>query len=272
MTRRPLSTLLVLWLGGNLVQGYVVRGAPSFDELTNTPDIVSIKVPANPGATTPVPDDANKAPNSDLEKRIAVLKENMKLHNFEEIDSQIQAIRKVAPDFNSRPYLDLVNGFKLDSKRRLDKARRLAMRGDLEDAMSEFEAAAEEWPGNPDLQNVASHTFGAEDKRSLSTPPNDDGSAVQGDVAAPPMPSSNAQTEDAIPIKSLITQSQDRVQLSHEIEPVPSADLLEGAAGILREELRRGMVGEDRERLGWDFEGVGARGEDGSAKKAPSGS
>jgi hypothetical protein len=57
-----------------------------------------------------------------------------------------------------------------------------------------------------------------------------------------------------------------------QLEPVPPAGLLEGAAGISIREGCPGMVGEDRERLGWDFEGVGARGEDGSAKKAPSGS
>jgi hypothetical protein len=41
------------------------------------------------------------------------------------------------------------------------------------------------------------------------------------------------------------------------MEPVPSAGPLEGAARILGGESRPGMMGEDREQLGWDFEGMG---------------
>jgi hypothetical protein len=63
----------------------------------------------------------------------------------------------------------LVNGIKLESQLRLGKARLLAQGGALTEAMQEFQTAAEEWPGNPDLRTSASGFFNTEDLQNQST-------------------------------------------------------------------------------------------------------
>jgi tetratricopeptide (TPR) repeat protein len=101
--------------------------------------------------------------------KLSVLKNQLESRDFEQVDGQIAAIQKIATDFDATKPLALVNGVKLESRLRLGKARLLAEGGQLDLAMQEFQTAAEEWPGNPDLQNSATGFFNNEDVQNQST-------------------------------------------------------------------------------------------------------
>ncbi len=114
-------------------------------------------------------------PRTDKEKvgtfltKLDVLKNQLEVRDFEQVEGQIGDIKKIASDFDSTKPLALVNGIKLESRLRLGKAKLLAQGGRLSDAMLEFQTAAEEWPGNPDLQTSASTFFNSEDLQNQST-------------------------------------------------------------------------------------------------------
>jgi hypothetical protein len=101
--------------------------------------------------------------------KLDVLKNEIEVRDFEKIDSQIADIKKVANDFDDTKPEALVNGIKLSSRLRLGKAKLLAQQGELNDAMKEFQTAAEEWPGNPDLITTSNKFFGTEDVVNQST-------------------------------------------------------------------------------------------------------
>jgi hypothetical protein len=95
--------------------------------------------------------------------KIDVLKNQIESRVFEQVPDQVAAIQKLASDFDSTKPIALVNGVKLESELQLGKAKLLAQQGELTDAMKEFSDAAEEWPGNPDLQTASKTFFGTED-------------------------------------------------------------------------------------------------------------
>jgi len=101
--------------------------------------------------------------------KLDVLKNQLEVRDFEQVEAQITDIKKVASDFDSTKPLAMVNGIKLESRLRLGKARLLAQGGHLTEAMEAFQTAAEEWPGNPDLQTSAAGFFTAEDLQNQST-------------------------------------------------------------------------------------------------------
>lgn len=101
--------------------------------------------------------------------KLDVLKNQLEVRDFEQVEGQIGDIKKIATDFDSTKPLALVNGIKLESRLRLGKAKLLAQGGRLSEAMLEFQTAAEEWPGNPDLQTSASTFFNSEDLQNQST-------------------------------------------------------------------------------------------------------
>jgi hypothetical protein len=105
----------------------------------------------------------------DFLDKIDVLKNQLEVRDFEQVEGQIDSIKKVAADFDSTKPMALVNGIKLESQLRLGKARLLAQGGLLTQAMQEFQTAAEEWPGNPDLRTSASGFFNTEDLQNQST-------------------------------------------------------------------------------------------------------
>jgi hypothetical protein len=98
-----------------------------------------------------------------------VLKNQLEARDFGPVEAQIDDIKKLAVDFDSTKTMALVNGIKLESRLRLGKARLLAQQQQLTEAMNEFQTAAEEWPGNPDLQTSASGFFNTEDLQNQST-------------------------------------------------------------------------------------------------------
>lgn len=105
----------------------------------------------------------------DFLAKIDVLKNQLEVRDFEQVEGQIDEIKKVAADFDPTKPMALVNGIKLESQLRLGKARLLAQAGALTQAMQEFQTAAEEWPGNPDLRTSASGFFNTEDLQNQST-------------------------------------------------------------------------------------------------------
>lgn len=101
--------------------------------------------------------------------KLAVLKNQLEVRQFEQVEGQIADIKKIANDFDSTKPLALVNAVKLESRLRLGKARLLAQGGQLNESMIEFQTAAEEWPGNPDLQTSSNAFFNTEDVQNQST-------------------------------------------------------------------------------------------------------
>jgi len=105
----------------------------------------------------------------DFLAKLDVLKNQIESRDFEQVEGQIGQIQKIASDFDSTKTMALVNGVKLESRLRLGKAKLLAQGGQLNLAMLEFQTAAEEWPGNPDLQTSATGFFSTEDVQNQST-------------------------------------------------------------------------------------------------------
>ena len=86
------------------------------------------------------------------------LKNQLEVRDFEQVEGQVAAIQKVATDFDSTKPMALVNAIKLESRLRLAEPACWPRPGQLNDAMQDFQTAAEEWPGNPDL-NTSANTF-----------------------------------------------------------------------------------------------------------------
>jgi len=88
--------------------------------------------------------------------------------DFGNLETLLQSIKKSATDFDTTKPMAIVNAVKLESKMRLGKAKLAAQQGDLKLAMEEFQAAAEAWPGNPDLEDKALTFFDTQDLKSQS--------------------------------------------------------------------------------------------------------
>jgi hypothetical protein len=101
--------------------------------------------------------------------KLGVLKNQLEVRAFEQVDAEITDIKKIAADFDSTKPLALVNGIKLESRLELGKARLLAQGGQLNDAMLAFQTAAELWPGNPDLTTSSNLFFKSQDVQTQST-------------------------------------------------------------------------------------------------------
>jgi tetratricopeptide (TPR) repeat protein len=105
----------------------------------------------------------------DFLDKLSILKNQIETRSFEQVEPELAQIQKIASDFDPTKPLALVNDIKLSSELRLGKAKLLAQQGELTDAMKEFQAAAEEWPGNPQLKDSANTFFGSEDTQNKTT-------------------------------------------------------------------------------------------------------
>jgi len=101
--------------------------------------------------------------------KVDVLKNQLEVRGFEQVEAQVASIQKIASDFDSTEPMAMVNGIKLESRLQLGKARLLAQAGNLPDAMETFQTAAELWPGNPDLTTSSNLFFKSEDNQNQST-------------------------------------------------------------------------------------------------------
>ena len=106
---------------------------------------------------------------SEYLRKLDVLRNVIEVRDFGSVESLISDIRKIATDFDATKPMAMINAVKLESTLRLGKARMLAQQGDLKDAMEEFQAAAEAWPGNPDLHDSATGFFNSQDLKTQST-------------------------------------------------------------------------------------------------------
>lgn len=84
---------------------------------------------------------------------------------LEQLTGQIKATAK---DFDTAKPMALVNAAKLEGQLRLGKAKLLAQQGKMDEAMQEFQAAAQAWPSNPDLKDKATLFFNTQDVKSQS--------------------------------------------------------------------------------------------------------
>ena len=89
--------------------------------------------------------------------------------DFGALEPLIDDMKKAVVDFEPAKPLSLVNAVKLESKMRMGKAKLAAQRGDQAQALEEFKAAAEAWPGNPDLESAASVFFESQDVKNQGT-------------------------------------------------------------------------------------------------------
>jgi len=87
---------------------------------------------------------------------------------FGDLETLLDSMQKTASDFDATKARAIVNAVKLESKLRLGKAKLAAQKGNLDLAMKEFEAAAEAWPGNPELEKSASQFFETNDVQNQS--------------------------------------------------------------------------------------------------------
>jgi hypothetical protein len=88
--------------------------------------------------------------------------------DFTNLEPLLKEMKGLAPDFDETKAMAIVNAAKLESKLRMGKARLAAQQGDLKTAMDEFQAAAEAWPNNPDLETDANSFFATEDSQNQS--------------------------------------------------------------------------------------------------------
>jgi tetratricopeptide (TPR) repeat protein len=105
---------------------------------------------------------------SEYLRKLDVLRNVIEARDFGRVEGLIADLTRIAADFDSTKPMALVNGIKLESTLRLGKAKMLAQQGDLKDAMDEFQAAAEAWPGNPDLHDSAAGFFSSQDLKTRS--------------------------------------------------------------------------------------------------------
>jgi hypothetical protein len=114
-----------------------------------------------------VPIEQKKLVNEYL-KKLDVLKNVIEARDFGRVEVLITDITKIATDFDSTKPMAMINAVKLESTLRLGKAKMLVQQGNLKDAMDEFQAAAEAWPGNPDLHDSATGFFNSQDLKTQS--------------------------------------------------------------------------------------------------------
>lgn len=103
---------------------------------------------------------------AEFNRQLDQMRNLIEARDFGNLESLLSKIRESAEDFDTTKPMAIVNAVKLESKMRLGKAKLFAQQGNLEKAMEEFQAAAEAWPGNPDLEDKALTFFDTQDVQS----------------------------------------------------------------------------------------------------------
>lgn len=99
----------------------------------------------------------------DLNNRIAKLQNMLEAKDFGALESGLAELKGRAADFDATKPMAIVNGIKLEARLRLAKAKIAGQQGKLDEAMAEFQKAAEVWPGNPELERSAQTFITAND-------------------------------------------------------------------------------------------------------------
>lgn len=103
-----------------------------------------------------------------LSRELSKMRNMIEARDFSDLESILNEIKQTAPDFDTVKAKSIVDGVELQSQLNLGKAKLAAQQGDLKSAMDDFQAAAEAWPGNPDLKNKAVSFFSSEDTQNQS--------------------------------------------------------------------------------------------------------
>ncbi len=103
---------------------------------------------------------------ADFNAKLDQMRNLIEARDFGNLETLLHDMRQSATDFDTTKPMAIVNAVKLESKMRLGKAKLAAQQGDLKLAMEEFQAAAEAWPGNPDLEDKALTFFDTQDVKS----------------------------------------------------------------------------------------------------------
>jgi hypothetical protein len=111
---------------------------------------------------------AKKKPIQTFLRQLSRMQHMIEARDFNELEPLLAQIKQTAPDFDDIKAMAMVNSVKLESQLRLGKAKLAAQQGDLKTAMEEFQAAAEAWPGNPDLKDKALSFFNSQDVQTQS--------------------------------------------------------------------------------------------------------
>jgi hypothetical protein len=168
-------------------------------------------------------DDKEKV--GDFLAKLDVLKNQIEVRDFEQVEGQIASIQKIAVDFDSTKPMALVNGIKLEARLHLGKAKMLVQGGQMPLAMEEFQTAAEEWPGNPDLTTDSNKVFEVTDTKNVASTDFDRLAQAQdyrGIFAR--------QLEFALAVKGDATREQ---QLKDALEKVQKAEMASEKANML---------------------------------------
>lgn len=105
----------------------------------------------------------------DHANRVRKMRNLIEARNFEGLETVLDEMETSATDFDTTKPRSLIQAIKLDSRMRLGKANLFAQQGNTQKAMEEFKAAAEMWPGNPDLEKASSEYFSVEDTSTKNT-------------------------------------------------------------------------------------------------------
>lgn len=105
----------------------------------------------------------------DHANRVRRMRNLIEARDFDRLETVLNEMDEKAVDFDTTKPRSLIQAIKLDSKMRLGKARLAVQQGDTQKAMEEFKAAAETWPGNPELDKASSEYFTASDSTTKGT-------------------------------------------------------------------------------------------------------
>jgi hypothetical protein len=109
-----------------------------------------------------------KKPMLAFSRELSRMRNMIEARDFADLESILGDIKVTAPDFDAVKAKSIVDGVELESQLNLGKAKLAAQQGDLKSAMEDFQAAAETWPGNPDLKDKALVFFNSEDDQNQS--------------------------------------------------------------------------------------------------------
>lgn len=105
---------------------------------------------------------------ADFNRKLNQMRNLIEARDFGTLEKLLAEMKQNCVDFDTTKPLAMVNAVKLESKMHLGKAKLAAQQGDNKVAMEEFQAAAETWPGNPDLENKAGTFFETQDVKNQS--------------------------------------------------------------------------------------------------------
>jgi len=157
--------------------------------------------------------------------KVEVLKHQLEVRAFEQVEGQIADIKKIANDFDSTEPMALVNDTKLEARLHLGQAQMLVQGGAMPQAMGEFQTAAELWPGNPDLTTDSNAVFKMKDSQNAATTDFDHMVQEQNFRGI-----FDRQLEFALAVKGDTTREQ---QLKDALEKVAKAKMAEEKANAL---------------------------------------